>query len=151
MKNKEKFIDKLAYFACEGNSRIALDAKGEIVVCYSIFCKDCQFYVEEGCREATRKWLEEEYVEPPTIRISKKDRAFLEYIKDGYKYIARDLNGCLCLYTTKSERNREVWFSNPGFVNLKRISVDFPMVKWEDKEPWLVEDLMNLKVVSEYE
>lgn len=60
---------------------------------------------------------------------AKKDRAFLEYIKDSYKYIARDLNGCLCLYTTKPERNREFWFSNPGFVNLKRISVDFPMVK----------------------
>lgn len=107
--------------------------------------------MEEGCREATRKWLEEEYVEPPTIRISKKDRAFLEYIKDGYKYIARDLNGSLCLYTTKPERNREVWFSNPGFVNLKRISVDFPMVKWNDSEPWKIDDLEKLEVVDKYE
>ena len=150
MKNKEKFIDKLAYFALEGNSRIALNTEGEIVRCYSILCKDCKFNTEEGCKEATRKWLEEEYVEPPTIRISKKDRAFLEYIKNGYKYIARDVNGCLYLYTTKPERNREVWFSDPGFMSLKRISVDFPMVKWSDSEPWLIEDLKHLPVVDNY-
>lgn len=150
MKNKEKFIDKLADFACTGKN-IAINLKGEIVGCRYLSCKDCKFNMEKLCREAARRWLEEEYVEPPTIRISKKDRAFLEYIKDGYEYIARDLNGSLCLYTTKPERNREVWFSNPGFVNLKRISVDFPMVKWDDKEPWKIDDLEKLEVVSEYE
>ena len=29
--------------------------------------------------------------------------------------------------------------------------VDFPMVKWEDSEPWLIEDLKKLEVVDEYE
>lgn len=31
------------------------------------------------------------------------------------------------------------------------IDVDFPMVKWEDSEPWLIEDLKKLEVVEEYE
>ena len=30
-------------------------------------------------------------------------------------------------------------------------NVDFPMVKWEDYEPWLIEDLKKLKVVEQYE
>lgn len=71
MKNREKFKDEIIDFACSEDS-IALNSKGEIVGCYSIFCKDCKFYTEEGCKEATRKWIEEEYVEPPTIRICKK-------------------------------------------------------------------------------
>ena len=150
MKNREKFKDEIIDFALNEDS-IAVDSQGEIVGCRSIQCKDCKFH-EKGadCETVIRRWLEEEYVEPPTIRISKKDRAFLEYIKDGYEYIARDLNGSLCLYTTKPERNREVWFSNPGFVNLKRISVDFPMVKWDDKEPWKIDDLEKLEVVDSY-
>ena len=30
-------------------------------------------------------------------------------------------------------------------------NVDFPMVKWSDSEPWLIEDLKKLEVVEEYE
>lgn len=29
--------------------------------------------------------------------------------------------------------------------------IDLPMVKWEDDEPWLIEDLKKLEVVEEYE
>lgn len=32
-----------------------------------------------------------------------------------------------------------------------RFNVDFSMVKWEDSEPWLIEDLKKLEVVEEYE
>lgn len=148
MKNKEKFIDKLADFACIRDN-IAMNVKGELVGCCGLLCENCKFYTEKDCGTASREWLEEEYVEQ--MFISRKDVRLLECIKDGYEYIARDLNGSLCLYTTKPERNREVWFSNPGFVNLKRISVDFPMVKWDDKEPWKIDDLEKLEVVSEYE
>ena len=30
-------------------------------------------------------------------------------------------------------------------------NIDFPMVKWEDEEPWLIEDLKKLEVVDSYE
>lgn len=30
-------------------------------------------------------------------------------------------------------------------------AVDFPMVKWSDSEPWLIEDLKKLEVVDSYE
>lgn len=147
MKNKEKFIDKLVDFACTRDN-IAMNVKGELVGCSSLTCENCKFYVEGDCETVTRRWLEEEYVEQMVI--SRKDVRLLECIKDSYKYVARDLSGSLCLYTTKPERNREVWFSNPGFVNLKRISVDFPMVKWNDSEPWKIDDLEKLEVVDSY-
>ena len=31
-----------------------------------------------------------------------------------------------------------------------KAKVRFPMVKWENKEPWLIEDLKKLEVVDEY-
>lgn len=30
-------------------------------------------------------------------------------------------------------------------------TVDFPMIKWEDSEPWKIDDLKKLEVVEEYE
>lgn len=149
MKNKEKFAIDIAEIACNNNS-FAIDKRTEKVCsCNYVRCDNCLFYDKNGCDTTRREWADSEYVKKPVI--SKKDRAFLEYIKDGYKYIARDLNGSLWLYTTKPERNREIWFSNPGFVNLKRISVDFPMVKWNDSEPWKIDDLEKLEVVDKYE
>lgn len=39
-----------------------------------------------------------------------------------------------------------------GFFHLDfYFSVDFPMVKWSDKKPWLIEDLKKLEVVENYE
>lgn len=34
--------------------------------------------------------------------------------------------------------------------SLKFFKLDFPMVKWSDSEPWLIEDLKKLEVVEEY-
>lgn len=31
------------------------------------------------------------------------------------------------------------------------MNVAFPMIKWEDDKPWLIDDLKKLEVVEEYE
>lgn len=36
------------------------------------------------------------------------------------------------------------------YVN-RNFNVDFPMIKWSDEEPWMIEDLKKLEVVDEYE
>ena len=149
MKNKEKFIDELADFACTSEN-IAINLKGEIVGCRHLSCKDCKFNMEEECREATRKWLEKEYIESP-LSISCKDVRLFECIKYDYKYIARDRDGDLVLYTNKPEKSSRIWISDEEGVSIKPFDVEFPMVKWEDKEPWLIEDLKKLKVCENYE
>ena len=35
--------------------------------------------------------------------------------------------------------------------SMQMIDINFPMVKWSDKKPWLIEDLKNLEVVDSYE
>ena len=80
---------------------------------------------------------------------------FLEYLKEENKYIARDENGGLFIYNAEPYRDGELWtFGNSigdWFHLNRRFNIDFPMVKREDSEPWLIEDLKKLEVVDSYE
>lgn len=79
---------------------------------------------------------------------------FLEYLGKEYKYIARDNNGDLFAYIGKPNKNGVFAFWGSGRVNCyvnRYFDVDFPMVKWLDEEPWLIEDLKKLEVVDSYE
>lgn len=84
--------------------------------------------------------------------ISKSDRTFLDYIRDEDKYIARDENGKLFTYMSKPCKIESFssW-TNTNYDGLYlKCNVDFPMIKWGDDEPWLIEDLKKLEVVDEY-
>lgn len=148
MKNKEKFADEIIDFALSEDS-IAVDNQGEVVSCASMFsCENCRFGTEKECKTAIMVWLEEEYIEPPMI--SRKDARLLECIKGGYKYIARDYDGDIFLYTNKPEKGFGVWYSDGEYVSIKSFDVCFPMIKREDKEPLLIEDLKHLQIVDKY-
>lgn len=157
MKNKEKYTKEIVEIACSGDCLAVEISTGITVPCNSIRCANCLF--NEGCisyikDECIKKWAESEYVEKPSI--SKKDRAFLEYIREEYKFVSRDENGNLFVYSSKpcKDENFKCWCScdrsnSPGlYLNY---NVDFPMVKWSDEEPWLIEDLKKLEVVENYD
>lgn len=150
MKNKEKHAMKIVEIACDGKS-VAVDKRtGKVVSCDYIICGNCLFDGKHGCNSRRREWAESEYVKP--FVISKSDRMFLDYIKEEYKCIARDKNGELFLYrlTPYKEEGLLNWIGrNRSCLHLK-YNVDFPMVKWEDSEPWLIDDLKKLEVVEEY-
>lgn len=62
------------------------------IPCIKIACTSCLFY--DGCRIGKLKeWAEKEYKD--TTVISRADISFLTYIKDEFKYMARDENGDL--------------------------------------------------------
>lgn len=151
MKNKEKYAMKIAEIACDGKS-VAVDKRtGKVVSCYCIICGNCLFDGKHGCHERRREWAESEYVKP--FVISKSDRMFLDYIKEEYKYIAKDESGKLYVYNSKPYKNKEFkfWCGSNNFVSCHMdCNIDFPMIKWSDEEPWLIEDLKRLDVVEEY-
>ena len=110
-----------------------------------------QSYTMEDLEEIANIWAEnnhEEYIEKP--KISRSDRTFLDYIPDYYKYMARDEDGRLFVYKERPQRGSKTWLYYPELFGIHKAKVRFPMVKWEDKEPWLVEDLKKLEVVDEY-
>ena len=150
MKNKEKFVKEIVEIVFDG-SDIAVDkATGKPVHCENIGCPDCMFN-GKICSTALKEWAESEYIEKPVI--SKRDRAFLEYIGTGINYITRDMDGGLFIYISKPQKLIDCWESSgcESDKSLKFFKLDFPMVKWEDSEPWLIEDLKKLEVVEDYE
>lgn len=112
-----------------------------------------QSYTREDIDEIVNIWAEnnhEEYIEKP--KISRSDRTFLDYIPDDYKYMARDEDGMLFTYKERPRRRSEIymWIYDSEMFGIHKAKVRFPMVKWEDSEPWLIEDLKKLEVVDEY-
>lgn len=146
MKNREKYAEELLNVACAGK-RVAIDKQTmQIRGCEGLSCGNCLFSCGD-CDTKLAEWAESEYVEP--VKISKRDRTFLDYI-EGYKYIARDGDGELYVYITKPKKGLRNW-ADARFKSLAGLDIDFPMVKWSDDEPWKIEDLKKLEVVDEYE
>lgn len=150
MKNKEKYAKEIIDIACKGH-RFVIDKNTNAVAdCCDTPCTTCLFSEMNDCEEARRQWAESEYIEKPVI--SKKDRAFLEYVDKELKYIERDKNGNLTAYEHGGEKNEDGWLFGPGAIkSFSRLNVQFPMIKWPDDEAWSIEDLKKLVVVEEYE
>ena len=149
MKNKEKYAKEIVEVVCGGDN-IAVTKEGERVVrCREIACSECLF-THYNCVNEMKEWAEQEYIEKPVI--SKRDRAFLECIGEGIKYIARDMDGFLFIYCIKPHKLIDCWESGGIESNksLEFFKLNLPMIKWSDKEPWLIEDLKKLEVVEEY-
>lgn len=149
MKNKERYAKEIIEIACSGDA-IAVTKEGERVVrCSGTACSECLF-ARCNCKNEMKEWAEQEYIEKSVI--SKRDRAFLECIGKGIKYITRDMNGGLFIYIMKPHKLIDCWGSCGVEPNksLEFFKVNLPMVKWSDEEPWLIEDLKKLDVVEEY-
>ena len=152
MKNKEKYAKEIIEIACSGNVVAVSKVHGKPIGCENNSCEDCDRYNDFLCfrKERLKEWAESEYIEKPVI--SKKDRAFLEYLGKDLKYIARDKSEALFTYERAIEKGKYGWVYDSGVLkNLRGFSVDLPMVKWSDDSPWLIEDLKQLEVVEDYE
>lgn len=148
MKNKEKFAKEIVEIACSGDSIAIIKKSGRIVPCNGTICGQCLFRGYD-CEENTREWAESEYIKRPSI--SKRDRAFLEYIDKKFTYIARKHDGWIQLFVVEPRKDKMTWTSGYLSSTLDSLNIDLPMVKWSDDSPWLIEDLKKLEVVEEYD
>lgn len=151
MKNKEKYAKKIVEIACSGDTLAVSKVTGKPISCTKTSCEHCNCYNDFLCEEKRlREWAESECIKKPVI--NKMDRAFLDYLNCNYKYIARDMSGELYVHFSKPHKIIHYWNSTDELSNgLKIFNIDFPMIKWSDSEPWLIEDLKKLEVVEEYE
>ena len=79
MKNREKYAEQILDIACNGDRLAIRKSDKRLVPCSEIGCTDCIFGFYT-CEEAIREWAESEYIEP--VRISKRDKVFLDYLGD---------------------------------------------------------------------
>ena len=155
MKNREKFAKEILDIACKGRS-IAVTKAGTIARCGDTSCNLCKFSNYDGisnnCYEKIYVWSESEYVEKPTI--TSKEMAFLNLILPKYKYIARDNNtNKLFLYIDRPSKHFTYWLpkleDSAYELSYRPLDIKFNFIKWEDEEPWSIEDLKKLDVKDE--
>lgn len=152
MKNKEKFAKEIIDVACKGDI-IALTKDNKVVGCDDIYCEQCLFDIDNLCHREDNilyRWAESEYVEKPTI--TSREKKFLDMLLPECKYIARDKNDKLYVYNYKPIRTDCNWYSNDGTLNCISTNLFgnmFDFIRWEDKEPWCIEDLKKLEVKDE--
>lgn len=151
MKNKEKHAKEILELACDGNRIAIIRQTGEFRSCYETPCRECLFHSNTvQCKEKAREWAESEYVERPVT--SKRDREFLEYLGENAKWMTKESGSGISVWLTKPKKDKSISAWTDGMYNcLSEFNIDFPMVKLEDDEPWLIEDLKKLEAVDSYE
>lgn len=79
----------------------------------------------------------------PTLTESEEE--ILKNIPNIYKWIARDFAGNLMVYAMKPKKGDFYWQPNQIFDYEIMIIFNhlFQFIKWEDKEPYLIEDLLE--------
>lgn len=92
----------------------------------------------------------EEAAESPSDRtlLSDAEIAWLIVAKyDGKKYIARDKDDSLCVYSSEPYKNKCNEWTEDGldYQELYYSAEDlFQFINWEDEKPWLIDDLLEM-------
>lgn len=87
------------------------------------------------------------------LTITSAEKVLLESVEKNYRYIARNHDSTLFLFGDKPTKEKWMWVrALDSYASSFAIySHLFPMVKWEDEEPWLIEDLLKLPVKEDEE
>lgn len=145
MKNFEFWEKEIKEIASDYNSSIAL-VSGKPVSCKGLHCGKCD-WGDKRCSAERVEWLYAERVESP--KINSRTKKFFEAIQTGW--VARDDGGAIYHYSKKPEKIITEWYlSNADLIEMSQfnfLSLDF--IKWKDKEPWAVEDILKLDVCDE--
>lgn len=113
--------------------------------CDGLKCENCIFDEEDdrdcGCNFSRMKWMLSEYKEP--VKLTRTEYSLLRHVyKLNYKYIARDKNGDISVYLDEPDKDllTEIWHGKEYEFTL--FNGLFKFVKWEDKEPTSIQEVL---------
>lgn len=134
-----------------GSIDFGMTKDGTVKHCYKMDCSDCKFYSPiEDCAVMELEFLYAEHKKQP--KLTKKERSLCELYETGY--ISRDCNGDIGWYIDKpGKESDQRWTCCKGWDNFNQMgyskNINFDFIKWEDEEPWSIEDLLKLEVIEE--
>lgn len=149
--NAEKFRKEILE-----NSNVVFDFsmskdKHTIKKCLGV-CDDC-FFHEAGdhCSNIKVKWLLSEYKEP--VKLTRFEHDVLKYLLENtqYRFIARERNDTIYIYTRKPKKGSDAWEIISGMRNFNLFINLFPFIEWEDEEPKSIKKILNNCEVSDGE
>ena len=75
-------------------------------------------------------------------QLNEDEKAILRNVPKHYKWIARDKCGTICVFIDKPHKSGLGWGGN-FFEVLVLFSHLFQFIKWEDEEPYSIEELLK--------
>ena len=98
-----------------------------------------EFDIMKVYKDYTCKELLWERKEIPQLTADEK--VILRNIPEYYKWIAKDIDGSLYVYASKPKKGITMWESD-GLPMIPFYHL-FQFIKWEDDEPYLIEELLK--------
>lgn len=142
MNKLEKYFEELKNI--RGTVAIVNDEPKE---CVEIECLKCKRDVTGGCsHKILIEWLAEEYVEKPELTLN--EHKLCQVLKNGW--LARDKFNGLIFHVKKPLTKDDIeWIPSGSVFKISDLMFEdakFKFIKWEDKEPWSVENLLKLEI-----
>ena len=84
-----------------------------------------------------------------SIKITRLEYELLKYLKNkGFNFIARDnWTSFVHAYRKKPFRDHNIWCESNGFTVLNSFNDCFQFIKWEDEEPYEIQNILNRYVI----
>lgn len=107
-----------------------------------MYCEDCLFGDGLCTRDERKAWLNSKYEEPKRV-FTDEQKNFIRTC-DKIKFLARDYNGKLYAHSAKPNKAPAGIWVGYDVASMKTItSIDFPQIKWSDKEPTSREEILG--------
>ena len=144
VRNGRKYF---VYHSCTGKALTSLitgwsvgfDAYNENLTYSNDFI---DFDIMKVYKDYTCKKLLWERKEKP--KLTEDEKAILRNLPKDYKWIARDKCGTICAFIDKPHKTGLGWSGN-FFGALVLFEHLFQFIKWEDDEPYLIEELLEVE------
>lgn len=144
MLNFEKYKDEILEISKKPDT-FAIDKNtNKICCCDDISCYDCKFYNCMYCILKRFEWLYQEYKEP--IKLTLHEKCILESLDKEYEWIVRGKNDMLYLFENKpSKGNVGFWYCSEESSGKDLYFFDhlFKFIKWEDEDPYNIQELLE--------
>lgn len=152
MINAEKFKKEIRAMTDKDNDfAIMADNPTVIEICNeSVRCRSCLFY-KGRCNVNRTRWLLSEYTEAP-IKLTRLEYEILKHVqKEGFNFIIRNNYDDLFIHETKPIKpdGSIDWCTTGKSYVLCAFNDLFQFVKFEDKDPTSVEEVLNNCEVTE--
>ena len=120
-----------------GDTYLDLDDYNDILimVAYGLEYQINKVYEDYTCEKLV--WKRRDF------KLTEDEKVILRNLISNYKYIARDETGHLYVYIEKPDKDleEEYWYgASDGLYVYNHL---FKFIKWEDKEPYLISELLE--------
>lgn len=143
MTNYEHYKDEIieALLNCNACEFIATHTNIIKHDCTKVLMNECA-----KCDKTFREWLNSEYKEP--IKLTQTEYHILKGLDERFKYITKSTLGTVLIHTVEPYKDGSMW-DNPDELWGLPYNHLFKFIKWEDKEPYSIEELLKCEVVED--